>query len=237
MLTSTSGNKWKALRSVMSPTFSSGKLKFMFHLVQRKSERLMQFLEENIKDSNSVVDLTDAFGYYTMDVIGSCAFGMETNLLGDENKEFYAASRNVSKFTFKMIVKTFCFMLFPSFSRKIGIKLNSPSRDYLVKITKNTIEQRDGMNKRGDFLDLMLDARSSSKSDGKNMYRVFFTGNCGKVTIYVKVLHIHFRKFYIYTTIVGHMLTIIFNIILVQLIFEIPLRKKIRHFHNKTFAL
>ena len=67
----------------------------------------------------------------------------------------------------------------------------------------------------------------------------FFTGNCEDVTYYISGSIVHkFLKFLYLDYHSWYILPLIFNIILVHLIFEMPPRKKIKHFHtNKTFGL
>ncbi|KAK7504878.1 hypothetical protein BaRGS_00003906 [Batillaria attramentaria] len=72
------GTTWKRIRNMMTPTFSTSKLKLMCHYINRCS----QLLSENIKQktqNQEVVDVKDVFGSFTMDVIAGTAFGLETN--------------------------------------------------------------------------------------------------------------------------------------------------------------
>ncbi|XP_042230504.1 cytochrome P450 3A29-like isoform X2 [Homarus americanus] len=68
MLFNMEGEEWKALRNVMSPTFTSGKMRRMFPLVYHKADALVSFsLKEATKKPH--VDMKYNFGRYTMDTI------------------------------------------------------------------------------------------------------------------------------------------------------------------------
>jgi Cytochrome P450. len=63
------GHYWKGLRQKLTPTFSSGKLKFMFETMKACSEDLTVYLERNLRETYSV-DVKILCECYTLDVIG-----------------------------------------------------------------------------------------------------------------------------------------------------------------------
>lgn len=52
------GNRWKALRAKLTPTFTSGKLKAMLPTIMDEGERVMKYLEKSA-DGNEVVEVKD----------------------------------------------------------------------------------------------------------------------------------------------------------------------------------
>lgn len=75
-LFSLEGNNWRQLRAKLTPTFTSKKMKMMFEIVREIGECFEQVLQ-NLARSETEVDLKDLFSCFTIDVIGSCAFGVE----------------------------------------------------------------------------------------------------------------------------------------------------------------
>ncbi|CAG2116153.1 unnamed protein product [Medioppia subpectinata] len=65
------GDEWKAMRSVISPTFSSGKMRAMHPLIIDCVHRLDQYLETKAINGDEL-DVKRAMGNLTMDVIASC---------------------------------------------------------------------------------------------------------------------------------------------------------------------
>ena len=67
---------WKNMRSKMTPTFTSGKMKMMFNTVLEISNQMLETLK---KTSETELEMKNILGNFTTDVIGNCAFGNEFN--------------------------------------------------------------------------------------------------------------------------------------------------------------
>lgn len=72
------GDKWKVLRQNLTPLFSSAKMKNMFHLIEKCSRVLESVLDKDTKASN-VIEARALMARFTMDCVGSSAFGVDTN--------------------------------------------------------------------------------------------------------------------------------------------------------------
>ena len=63
------GDDWKRLRSIVSPTFSSGKMKKMYPLVKEGVDELVDYLDALInRDGITILDARDTFSKLTMQV-------------------------------------------------------------------------------------------------------------------------------------------------------------------------
>nr|XP_012223626.1 PREDICTED: probable cytochrome P450 6a14 [Linepithema humile] len=78
---------WKPLRKMLTPIFTSGKLKKMFPLILECADHLEQNVKEMV-NQEKLVECRELTAKYTTDVIGICAFGIDINALSDENSEF-----------------------------------------------------------------------------------------------------------------------------------------------------
>ena len=74
----TPDDHWKNVRSIVSPAFSSGKVRRMYPCVARSVTNLVRRLKES-SESGELVELKDALSRYSMDVITGAGFGVETN--------------------------------------------------------------------------------------------------------------------------------------------------------------
>ncbi|XP_068247474.1 cytochrome P450 9e2-like isoform X2 [Palaemon carinicauda] len=160
MLTSKRGDEWKSLRSAISPAFSSGKMKDMFHLVCAKADALVAFcLAETVK--KPFIDMKYNFGRYTVDTLASCAFGIECNSLIDEEAVFPKKVAEFFRVPRSRLFKFLFYRLAPKVFSLLQLRLNPPELDFFRDVVTQTISQRkkSGIN-RGDFLDLLLDVRS-----------------------------------------------------------------------------
>jgi hypothetical protein len=124
------GHKWKNMRSKLSPTFTSGRIKGMFHLVLECAETFEKHLdnlttngvETNIQVNYSIFSvnschlflnnfytsflLQDLLARYTTDVISSCAFGIKTDSMNNPNEEFRVMGRKMLRADIIKAVKT-----------------------------------------------------------------------------------------------------------------------------------
>lgn len=86
---------WKNLRIKLTNTFTTGKMKMMLPLVDECAQRLHKVLSDISDESFDVRDLSARF---TTDVIGSCAFGLETGCLENPDNEFRSMAKKVFRF-------------------------------------------------------------------------------------------------------------------------------------------
>ncbi|XP_045447875.1 cytochrome P450 9e2-like [Melitaea cinxia] len=158
-------SEWKAVRSLITPTFSSARLKNMFPLVRHCSDQLVELL---MRFDNTEIELKEMTGHFTLEVTGVCAFGISTDALKDENAEFYKIAE---KFNYMSVPKRmfffFILMFMPSMFRFINISfMNHESTKKLVKILQKTkAERMTAQSKRSDFLQLLVDVAITEKEE------------------------------------------------------------------------
>ncbi|XP_050716925.1 cytochrome P450 3A41-like isoform X2 [Eriocheir sinensis] len=161
MLSLKNGADWKNLRAIMTPTFTSGKIKGMFPLVCDKADVLVKVLLKEASE-NTHVNVKKTFGRFTMDTIASCAFGIECNSLLDENAEFPRKADVFFTMSFTAMIKTMFFKFMPRLFKLLGLAINASETDFFIDVAKQTIKARQAGQRRGDFLDLLMEARENS---------------------------------------------------------------------------
>ncbi|KAK8738700.1 hypothetical protein OTU49_004021 [Cherax quadricarinatus] len=159
MLINKYGDEWKALRSAMSPTFTSGKLRGMFPLICDKADSLVSFTL-SAASKQPYVDMKENFGRFTMDTIASCAFGIECNSFRDKKPEFAKWASDFFDFSFVRLIKFTLFNISPKLFNDLGIKMGTFSVEFFQRVAEETIAARKAGQKRNDFLDLLLDAQA-----------------------------------------------------------------------------
>ncbi|CAG2178449.1 unnamed protein product, partial [Oppiella nova] len=65
---------WKRVRAIASPTFTSGKMRKMYALINHCCKDFLNNLDKDVSNGMNEVELKQLMGAYTMDVIASCAF-------------------------------------------------------------------------------------------------------------------------------------------------------------------
>lgn len=80
MLVWIKGNHWKKTRTLMTPTFTSGKIKRMFKLIDSCADDLIELIGEELAEANntgSLLNMKKVFSYFTMDGITTCCYGLK----------------------------------------------------------------------------------------------------------------------------------------------------------------
>lgn len=167
------GDTWKRIRAVSSPTFTSGKLRKMFPLVNECVDYLLTAFDRCAKGDGEA-NLKNIFGDLTMDVICRCAFGTQTNTHDDPNNPLVCAAKEFFKPTFKGRARAILFFVMPQFVRNIFYTY-SPFRPEVFRtfgtIVNEIVTQRRELNKKGqkraDFLQLLLDTQTEKNGTDK----------------------------------------------------------------------
>uniref|UniRef100_A0A8C5IS38 unspecific monooxygenase n=1 Tax=Junco hyemalis TaxID=40217 RepID=A0A8C5IS38_JUNHY len=92
---------WKRLRTVLSPTFTSGKLKEMFPIMKHYGEALVKNVQKQVKENIYVFLLfISIFGSYSMDVVTSTSFGVNIDSMNNPKDPFVREMKKLVKFDF-----------------------------------------------------------------------------------------------------------------------------------------
>uniref|UniRef100_A0A452TXF6 Cytochrome P450 3A n=1 Tax=Ursus maritimus TaxID=29073 RepID=A0A452TXF6_URSMA len=98
-ITLSEDEEWKRIRTLLSPTFTSGKLKEMFPIIGQYGDVLVRNLRKEAEKGNHVM-LKDIFGAYSMDVITSTSFGVNIDSLNNPQDPFVENIKKLLKFDF-----------------------------------------------------------------------------------------------------------------------------------------
>lgn len=160
------GEKWKFLRSKLSSTFTSGKIKIMYATIAEKGGELVKALENSIKDGP--VEIGNISTRYTIDVISSVAFGLESHALLNEDAEILRMADDVFNVKGLKIFKFFFLQAFPKFSKFFRLTSLQPDiAKYFLNLIRSVVCYRE-TNKvhRSDFLNLLMQLKEKGSIDG-----------------------------------------------------------------------
>lgn len=158
-----SGSKWKRLRAKLTPTFTSGKMKYMFPTVLEIGDRLTKRLGEVIV-VNGELEMKDYWARYTTDVIGVCAFGLASDTLNGVNGEFREAGRIMFEEPRRSIVmQTLANNMVPVGNWLRVRQIPSRTAAFFADVVRKTITYRESNSAsrfvRKDFMNLLLDLK------------------------------------------------------------------------------
>jgi len=158
------GDDWKRDRSLLTPIFSTGKLKQMFKILAKCGDQLETYVGKMSK-SNEEIDAKDLFSKFALDGIATAGFGIETNSFKEPNNIFRLQvmelmrdpkAKSGSNFEVAKIVLASVFPLI-KFILKVENIPQIPAI-FLKNILVKTKEQRESSNtRRNDIIDCILD--------------------------------------------------------------------------------
>ncbi|XP_015793899.1 cytochrome P450 3A41-like [Tetranychus urticae] len=162
------GQKWKRLRSILTPTFSSAKIKKMFHLIKVCNEEAQKQLLKLASSSEPDLNPAQFWSAYNLDIIAKCCFALNLdvyNRSGNKLLELFNSTYSSNKYKH----------LFMAWAPKWLVRLldmSSISVENINKIKQLTyavIEQRkQGKNKINDFIQLMIESEADTQ-DGEKL--------------------------------------------------------------------
>ncbi|XP_025263906.1 cytochrome P450 9e2-like [Camponotus floridanus] len=163
------GDKWRDARTLLSPAFTSSKMKTMFKLMSDCAANFTEFLSKLPSDKH-VIEMKDCFTRYTNDVIATCAFGISVDSMRNPTNEFYVYGKDATTFTTLRTIKIYFMRSMPIITKILGITFVSNRIRYFFKdLMRNTIDTRDKQNiVRPDMLQLMMESRGK-RGPGKEL--------------------------------------------------------------------
>ncbi|NXK48339.1 CP3AC protein, partial [Chauna torquata] len=170
--------QWKRIRTVLSPTFTSGKLKEMFPIIKVYGEKLVKNIEKKVAN-DEFVTVKDIFGAYSMDVVASTSFSVDIDSMSNPNDPFVTNIKKFLKFSFLnpvfVLLVLFPFII-PVLEKMNVSLLPSKVMAFFNNIFKKMKKERENGYHvdRVDFLQLMVDSQSSqdsSKSAENDSYK------------------------------------------------------------------
>uniref|UniRef100_A0A4W4E5I4 Thromboxane-A synthase n=1 Tax=Electrophorus electricus TaxID=8005 RepID=A0A4W4E5I4_ELEEL len=160
--------RWKRVRSILTPSFSAARMKEMVPLITTATETLLNNLS-TFQESGESFDIHRCFGCFTMDVIASVAFGIHVDSQKNPDNPFVHHASKFFSFSF-FRPSMYIFMAFPFLIRPLSALIPNKGREemnsFFINCIQKIIKQRDELpasQRRRDFLQLMLDVRSSAE--------------------------------------------------------------------------
>ncbi|XP_071444833.1 cytochrome P450 9e2-like [Hetaerina americana] len=139
------GRKWKEMRTRISPTFTSGRMKAMLPLILNCGDEMTNFLKNRIEKGEDIVEIKDLTSGYTMAVIAACAFGINLDSVRNpESSEFRRMGKLLFKPTWKRSIMLMFFFIAPKIMEVLGIRFTmDETAVFFRRFVKNLVEARE----------------------------------------------------------------------------------------------
>ncbi|XP_012941709.1 cytochrome P450 3A24 [Aplysia californica] len=171
---------WKKYRRIMSPSFSTGKLKVVGKTVEETALTLTRFFEECAR-KDQLIPIKETTGQYTSQIIAKTAFGFSTDCIGKEDDQFTYYSKHIFKIRSKIARYFLVFLLrFPIVHRFLVKTLKLEYFDpvyqnadqYFRSVLSTSVKHREQVQREGkknptDFLQQLVNAKTGSQTNGE----------------------------------------------------------------------
>ncbi|KYB24705.1 cytochrome P450 6BK2 [Tribolium castaneum] len=161
------GQKWRNLRTKLTPTFTSGKMKQMFQTLVDCESNLAKKIDMEYEKKHPI-DIKEVLGCFTTDIIGSCAFGLDCKTFEHENSPFRVYGKKLFKgSTLRNIKRSLLTQNFPDLAQKLGVlALPEDISNFFMKVVKDTVRYREKNGfTRSDFLQLLINLKNSKVAE------------------------------------------------------------------------
>ncbi|KAL6425639.1 hypothetical protein ACFW04_009634 [Cataglyphis niger] len=179
------GERWRQVRPLLSPAFTSRKMKSMYKLMSDYAAEFCNYLAQ-MPIEKRIMEIREVFTKYTNDIIATCAFGISVDSMKNPNNEFYVYGKEVTTFDRIAFVKLYIFKNLPWLAKILQLRIiREKAANFFRDLIEDTIKIRDEKGiVRSDMLQLMMETRGQSKEgkpelsieDMVNQAFIFFFG-------------------------------------------------------------
>lgn len=154
------GQRWRTMRHKLSPGFTSGKLKLMHDQIKECSQHLINNMSSKLETSDQI-DVKEIVGKYTIDVIGTCAFGLKMNTIGSENSDFHKYGKKMFRSVFRQLFAHIIKEFFPILIKIVRFQHFPPDAiQFYHSVISDVFQYRTENNLvRNDLVQTLMQAR------------------------------------------------------------------------------
>ncbi|KAI5091214.1 cytochrome P450, family 3, subfamily A, polypeptide 65, partial [Silurus meridionalis] len=167
-VTTAEDEDWRRIRGVLSPSFTSGRLKEMFGIMKSHSHTLVENLKKTSERGESA-DIKEFFGPYSLDVVTNTAFGVNIESLNNPNHPFVDNIKKLLDLNVfnPLFLATALFPFVTPLLEQMNISIfpTAVTNFFYTSLQKVKSERLAQAHKRRvDFLQLMIDSQKDSNN-------------------------------------------------------------------------
>lgn len=138
----------------------------MLPLINEVAEEMNRFLQTHC---NRTVDAKELCSRYSTDVISSCAFGINSHSLTNDDSQFREAGRKFFDFRYVTALRQLSYFFGHSIVNLFKFNVFDPEAcEFLANAFKYAIAEREnGKGRRNDLIDLIIDMKKEDTYGGR----------------------------------------------------------------------
>lgn len=179
------GDEWKVVRQNLTPIFTSAKMKNMFYLIEKCVYEYEKLLDAEFETSNRM-EIRKLMSRFTMACITLCAFGVDSNTLGEGYKEspFTKVGDSFFSGSISLVAKNIAKSIWPGIFYSFGLSVVPPGvNEFFKKFIFSVFEARQYKpSSRHDFVDFILNFKKNDYIVGDSIENLI-TGDNKKVQL------------------------------------------------------
>lgn len=160
------GDKWRDMRTTLSPAFTASKMRMMFRLMLQVADNMIENIGQSLSQGLSKdYEIKDFCSRFTNDIIALCAFGIEVDSMRDQTNQFYVAGKKINDFVSpKLMLKFFAYKVCPPLAKLLGLQMfDARTKDFFRRMVTESMAHRKANNIQSpDMISLLMEAQRES---------------------------------------------------------------------------
>lgn len=155
------GERWKNLRTKLTPTFTTGKLKAMFSTLASCDEPVQNYLQNKLKN-DELVDMRELAANITVNFITSIAFGVDADSINNPKSEFRECGRKIFESSFANGLRLGVMFIAPDLGKILPFKIaDKDVYKFIHAVVNQNLKMREENSvTRKDFFQLLVQLRN-----------------------------------------------------------------------------
>uniref|UniRef100_A0A2M4BJH1 Putative cytochrome p450 cyp4/cyp19/cyp26 subfamily n=1 Tax=Anopheles marajoara TaxID=58244 RepID=A0A2M4BJH1_9DIPT len=158
--------RWRDMRTTLSPTFTGSKMRQMFELIVECSQSMVQHYRQQARERGPQVhEVKDVFVRFTNDVIATCAFGVKIDSFRDDQNEFFRYGKEITNFARPHVfLKMMGYQVLPRLMARLQIDLfDRKHTEFFTDVFRQSVAAREKHGiVRPDMVHLLMQARNGT---------------------------------------------------------------------------
>ncbi|XP_054459808.1 cytochrome P450 3A30-like [Anoplopoma fimbria] len=145
---------WRRIRNILTPFFTSGRLKEMFNIMKHHSSKLTASLQSKAHN-NEVITVKNFFGPYSIDVLASCSFSVDVDSINNPSSPLVYHASKMFRFPVSvLLLQGFFPVLLPLFEL-MGLSIFSRTSTAYFKTVLDKIRAERAKSSNQNFRDIL----------------------------------------------------------------------------------